>query len=79
MLTDYLETVSGTTDIDYSDTREILSWVLTSILMITILFNSLYALFNLALRVIAYCRRVRERNKQELKENSKSYRREHYI
>jgi hypothetical protein len=71
--------MNGSTNIDYSQTREILSWILTSILMLTIFINAIYALFNLAVRLIAYCRRVRERNTQELKQSSKNYRRKNYI
>ncbi len=52
MLTDYLET----TDIS---AREILSWMLTSILMLAIFVNLVYTLVNMSISVFAYLRRMR--------------------
>jgi hypothetical protein len=66
-LTDYLDTMSATTNADYSHTREILSWILTSILMLTIFINFIYTLYHLSVRLFAYCRRIRERNTEELR------------
>jgi hypothetical protein len=73
LLTDYPDTMSAT--IDYSHTKDILSWFLTSILMLTIFINTIYTLDLLTVRLFAYCRRVRERNREILRRDSISYRR----
>lgn len=52
MLTDYLETTD-------TSTREILSWMLTSILMLAIFVNLVYTLVNMSISVFAYLRRMR--------------------
>jgi hypothetical protein len=70
LLTDYLDTMSAI--IDYSHTKDILSWFLTSILMLTILINTIYTFYQLGLRVFAYCRRVRERNIEILRRDSEN-------
>jgi hypothetical protein len=53
---------------DGSQTREMLSWILTSILMLTILINFLYTFYQLSVRLKAYVIRVREENTRELLE-----------
>jgi flagellar biosynthesis protein FlhB len=77
-LTDYLDTMSETTNTDYSQIREILSWILTSILMLTIFINFIYTLYHLSFRFFANCRRVRERNREELRKFSEQKTREKY-
>jgi hypothetical protein len=77
-LTDYLDTMSATTNTDYSHTKEILSWILTSILMLTIFINFIYTLFHLSVRLFAYCRRIRERNTEELRQLMEQTRRKKY-
>ena len=73
LLTDYLDSMIEPADV--SDTKDTLSWFLTSILMFTILVNTIYTLYQLAVRLCAYCRRVRESNREELKRESISYKR----
>jgi hypothetical protein len=73
LLTDYLDTTSAT--IEYSHTKDILSWFLTSILMLTIFINTIYTLYQLAVRLFAYCGRVREINRQILRRYSKNKKR----
>ncbi len=68
LLTDYLDSMSAT--FDYSHTKDTLSWLLTSILMVTIFINTIYTLYQLAVRLCAYFRRVRERNREELMRDS---------
>ena len=64
MLTDYLDLPSSD---DGCPTREFLSWILTSILMVTILINFIYALYNLSIRLKAWFRRLRYKYQQAAK------------
>lgn len=73
LLTDYLDLMIDASDVYH--TKDTLSWFLTSILMFTILVNTNYTLYQLAVRLCAYCRRVRESNREELKRESISYKR----
>lgn len=60
LLTDYLDSSNIAA-------RELLSWVLTSILMLAIFVNFLYTLINLSISAFAYFRKMRQDNTEELK------------
>ena len=75
LMTDFLETITeASASIDHSHMRETLSLLLTSILMLIVFLNAIYTFYQIAIRLIAYCRRVRERNTEELRLNSITYR-----
>jgi hypothetical protein len=79
LMTDFLETITeASAGIDHSHMRETLSLLLTSILMLIVFLNSIYTFYQIAIRLIAYCRRVRERNTEELRLNSITYRQKYY-
>lgn len=60
LLTDYLDSSN-------TAARELLSWMLTSILMLAIFINFVYTLINLSISAFAYFRKMRQDNTEELK------------
>jgi hypothetical protein len=79
LMTDFLETITeASAGIDHSHMRETLSLLLTLILMLIVFVNAIYTFYQIAIRLIAYCRRVRERNTEELRLNSITYRQKYY-